>query len=84
MPEIKRNWLTISQFSKAHPAWTVAALRQLVHRAGKDNRVADTAKLFRPHISKLGGRYLIDEPGFLSVLEANTLDKRFGDAGKAA
>jgi len=75
---LPRRWLTITQFCKRNPAWTVAAMRQLVHRAQKDNRVSDSAMLFRPAISKTGTKVLIDEDVFLGIVGEHTLDKLAG------
>ena len=60
--------LTVAQFSEKNPAWTAAALRNLIFRA-ETNGMKNAGAVIR-----LGRRVLISEPRFFEWVLKNTED----------
>jgi hypothetical protein len=65
-----RTLVSVAQFVERNPAWTQAAIRNLIHEA-KD-RVTSRGHVegngLQPAIIRFGRRVLLDEPLFLAIV----------------
>ena len=66
------NWLTVNLLSKAEPAFTSAAIRNLVFNAldRKTSKGIIRGNGLAPHIRRIGAKVLINHAGFLSWIDS--------------
>ena len=67
------NWLTVKLLSESEPAFTPAAIRNLVFNA-PDRRTSKgiiKGNGLAPHIRRIGAKVLINHAGFLSWIDAS-------------
>lgn len=67
-----RNLQTVKQFSAEHPAWSPAALRNLIFNAKprQSSRGEIPGNGLSPAIVRVGGKVLIDADRFFDWVEA--------------
>ncbi|MHB1677343.1 MAG: hypothetical protein ACYCSS_07375 [Sulfuriferula sp.] len=65
------NWLTVNQLTAKQPAFTQAAIRNLVFNASprKTSRGEITGNGLAPHIRRVGSKVLISYEGFLAWID---------------
>lgn len=65
------TWLTIKLLAKAEPAFTEAAIRNLVFNANdrQASRGTISGNGLAPHIRRVGSKVLINHGGFLSWID---------------
>ena len=65
------SWLTVKLLSESEPAFTSAAIRNLVFNAAdrKTSKGIIKGNGLAPHIRRIGAKVLINHAGFLSWIE---------------
>jgi hypothetical protein len=65
------SWLTVKMLSKVEPAFTDAALRNLIFLSAdrKTSRGVLKGNGLAPHIRRIGAKVLINHQGFLSWID---------------
>jgi hypothetical protein len=68
----QQNWLTVKLLSQATPAFSAAAIRNLVFNATdrKTSKGIIKGNGLAPHIRRIGAKVLISHEGFLSWIDA--------------
>jgi hypothetical protein len=68
----QQNWLTVKLLSQATPAFSAAAIRNLVFNAAdrKTSKGIIKGNGLAPHIRRVGAKVLINHAGFLSWIDA--------------
>ena len=70
---ITPSWLTVKLLSESEPAFTPAAIRNLVFNAPdrKTSKGIIKGNGLAPHIRRIGAKVLINHQGFLSWIDAS-------------
>jgi hypothetical protein len=65
------NWLTVNLLSEAVPAFSPAAIRNLIFKSAdrKTSKGIIKGNGLAPHIRRIGAKVLINHQGFLSWIE---------------
>lgn len=68
---IHPNWLTVNLLSQIEPAFTPAALRNLIFLSAdrKTSKGIIKGNGLAPHIRRIGAKVLINREGFLSWID---------------
>lgn len=66
------NWLTVNLLSKEVPAFSPAAIRNLVFKSAdrKTSKGIIKGNGLAPHIRRIGAKVLINHQGFLSWIDS--------------
>lgn len=69
----KPTWLTVNLLSEAEPAFTLAAIRNLIFLSAdrKTSKGIIKGNGLAPHIRRIGAKVLINHAGFLSWIDAS-------------
>jgi hypothetical protein len=66
------NWLTVNLLAKAVPAFSPAAIRNLIFKSAdrKTSKGIIKGNGLAPHIRRVGAKVLINREGFLSWIDS--------------
>jgi hypothetical protein len=69
---IQASWLTVNLLSKAVPAFSPAAIRNLIFKSAdrKTTKGIIKGNGLAPHIRRIGAKVLINQQGFLSWIDS--------------
>ena len=69
---IQASWLTVNLLSKAVPAFSPAAVRNLIFKSAdrKTSKGVIKGNGLAPHIRRIGAKALINHAGFLSWIDS--------------